>query len=218
MKIHMMVAAIALSSALGLSAMESGDDENYNKKIRKWVGGRFPLSGVFYASYYEYTQNPLKERPLIQAVSKGNRENMERLLASKQVGIDDKTPYGHTALDIAVSDAIASGKYEIVEWLITRGANINTQDNSGANLLVTFACAGKHDKVKEFIQRGVKVNTTREVEQLLMQCHGEKNRAALIKILVDDAGLDQAVLDEASSVVRLAPKIAPKRRKTCSIS
>ncbi len=192
MKIHMMVAAIALSSALGLSAMESGDyDENnnnmgsdtaedYTKEVR--------ASRIRQCSGYQITAE----------AALGNLEKVSELLDSG-VAIDSKAtgmkgfyPTGLTALQAAVI-----GKQDkVVELLLERGANVNATSDGNDAPLGILVVQGKFEMAKKFIAKGAFLECSGiGGPTVLFDCAGEKG-AALVFLLVG-AGAEVDATDKS---------------------
>ena len=84
--------------------------------------------------------------PLLASADSGHTDVCELLLRKGRANIEDITPDGSTALNIAAGEGFVS----TVELLLSEGANVSTKDNEGFTPLLIAAKNG-HAKVCELL-------------------------------------------------------------------
>lgn len=97
--------------------------------------------------------------PLMLAAMYGHKTAMEALLnagADPNLGGEEEFEEGTTALMCIASSLFASNRAEIIKFLVNRGADVNTRNDSGETALIV---AGDNaDSVKALIEAGADVN------------------------------------------------------------
>lgn len=92
---------------------------------------------------------------LIAAVKEGNLEKVKNIIQESPDQIHAKNKQGKTALRLACE----KNNVEITEYLISRGADVNSTDNQGNSILFFSCIRFKHDAAKILVQNGADVNS-----------------------------------------------------------
>ena len=148
MKIRMMVAAIALSSALGVSAMEDELDKGSQLVVAAAEG---------------------KKQKVIDLLNEGVAIESKR---KSESWMKKESLVGKTALQAAVD----YDQDEVVKFLVECGANVNIGDpQSRSTPLFTLVFSGKYEMVEFLLAHGADVDARNIVGQTpLFQCNGEE--------------------------------------------
>ena len=113
-------------------------------------------SGI--AALKEFCRMAKKPEPAAQlflAVENGHCDVVTAILSKKGARLNVKeTTFGMTALHVAAS----KGNKEIVELLLTRGADIEAKEDTGRTALHTAAFRGYMEIVKYLLEKGAKIN------------------------------------------------------------
>jgi len=118
--------------------------------------------------------------PFIRAAQEDNLEALTALVAGKDVNLRDKTTHT-TALEHAVRNA----NREMVQLLISSGANVNATNESGETALMMLDEDATSDLVWDLINAGAAVKTQDESgNTALMQAAMSSNLEA-VKALID---------------------------------
>lgn len=109
---------------------------------------------------------------LHNAIQKGDVARVKTLISNNKELIHMKSDKGLTPLHLAVQN----GKLEIVEFLISQGADINAKDSEGNTPLITALAFRKTDTAKFLISKGADVrirNAQDEPPVILALMHGQ---------------------------------------------
>lgn len=126
--------------------------------------------------------------PLIAATQKGHLK-IAKLLVEKNIDIDEMSQNGKSALHFAVENQF----YDIVEFLLNNGANVNHKA-LGLTPLHLAAFAGNLDIVKILLQKGALVNAKNFSDTTPLSIAVQKNHYEIVKYLVEN-GADVYVQD-----------------------
>ncbi|KAF1319978.1 Serine/threonine protein kinase, partial [Globisporangium splendens] len=129
-------------------------------------------------------------RPLLYAVSSGEVECVQMLLAYSRTNIDGKVN-GRTALSLAVEHGIA----EIVQLLVDRGADVTEKDLFGRSLLSYAAKAGQTEIARILVDRGADVTEKDGYGRSPLSYAAEAGHAEIVQLLID-LGADVTEKDE----------------------
>ena len=100
-------------------------------------------------------KKPEPAAQLFLAVENGHCDVVTAILSKKGARLNVKeTTFGMTALHVAAS----KGNKEIVELLLTRGADIEAREDTGRTALHTAAFRGYMEIVKFLLEKGAKIN------------------------------------------------------------
>lgn len=122
--------------------------------------------------------------PFVRAAQEDDLEALTALIAGQDVNLRDGQS-GTTALEHAVKNA----NLEMVELLLSSGANVNAKNEDGATVLMMLDDDATSDLVWELINAGADVNLKDESgNTALMQTASENNSEALKALL--DAGAE----------------------------
>lgn len=124
--------------------------------------------------------------PLIAAAMTDDLQALEALLTRENVNVRDKN-LGTTALEYAVSN----GNREMVQLLLTAGADVNSVNKSKETVLMMLGEEATADIVWDLINAGVKIDLKDEDgDTALMASAEEKNLPALTTLVHAGAKLD----------------------------
>jgi ankyrin repeat protein len=95
----------------------------------------------------------------LAAASSGNIKEVQRLLDDEGVNVNSKSTSGITAL-MLVCSLNKDYKYraEMVNFLISRGANVNIGDNMGRTPLIMASIHNDVEMAKLFLEKGANVD------------------------------------------------------------
>jgi ankyrin repeat protein len=128
--------------------------------------------------------------PFVKAAFDDNLEELSSLIAETDVNLRDKTT-GTTALDHAVDN----GNREMVELLLSRGANVNARNGSGRTALMRIGEEATSDLVWDLLNAGAEVNVKSETGETALITAAYQNNVEALKALLD-AGADVSNKDE----------------------
>ena len=155
---------------------------------------------------------PKKVFPLIEAIKRGDIEEVRALLAQganpneRETQVVERKWLRTSVLDLpkewaktALMQAVMSGKKEIVELLLDSGAEVDTGDVHGSTAL---ACTGNVEIAKLLIDRGADVNV-RAFEPVLTAAAMEQ-RIDLMRLFLDN-GADINATDSEGFTALMEP-------------
>lgn len=126
------------------------------------------------------------EDPMIKAAQEDNMEEVQQLLPGRDVNLRDKRS-GTTALE----HAVRNGNRELVQLLLSAGADVNIRNEGGQTVLMMLGEEATADLVWDLINAGAKVNQKdNEGNTPLIEAAGFNNIEALKTLL--DAGAEVA--------------------------
>lgn len=128
--------------------------------------------------------------PFVKAAFDDNLEELSSLIPETDVNLRDKTT-GTTALDHAVDN----GNREMVELLLSRGANVNARNGSGRTALMRIGEDATSDLVWDLLNAGAEVNHKSETGETALITAAYQNNVEALKALLD-AGADVNSKDE----------------------
>jgi hypothetical protein len=130
------------------------------------------------------------EDPMIKAAQEDNLEQIQQLLPGKNVNLRDKR-----SSTTALEHAVRNGNREMIQLLISAGANVNLRNTGGQTVLMMLGEEATADLVWDLINAGAKVNQKdSEGNTPLIEAAGFNNIEALRTLL--DAGAEIAVANE----------------------
>jgi hypothetical protein len=128
--------------------------------------------------------------PMIKAAQEDNLEEVQQLLPGRDVDLRDKRS-GTTALE----HAVRNGNREMVQLLLSAGADVNARNAGGQSVLMMLGEEATTDLVWDLINAGAKVNQKdNEGNTPLIEAAGFNNIEALKTLL--DAGAEIAAWNE----------------------
>jgi ankyrin repeat protein len=128
--------------------------------------------------------------PFVKAAFDDNLKELSSLIPETDVNLRDKTT-GTTALDHAVDN----GNREMVELLLSRGANVNARNGSGRTALMRIGEEATSDLVWDLLNAGAEVNFKSETGETALITAAYQNNVEALKALLD-AGADVSNKDE----------------------
>lgn len=84
---------------------------------------------------------------LIEATQKGDFEEVKRILENDEAPVDSRDQEGNTALHWAVYSSFKPVYYEIFEYLVQKGANIDWENNTENHSVLDWAVIAGNDRV-----------------------------------------------------------------------
>jgi len=135
---------------------------------------------------------------LIKASENGDIETANTLLNQ---GADiDEFSIGHTPLMSAAS----YGKFDMVKFLLDRGAGINVKSDGGWTALKIASERGYSDIVKLLLDRGADVNVRNEPYATALHVAVLNNHANIVKMLIDK-NADLSIKGRCNSFAEITP-------------
>jgi len=132
-----------------------------------------------------------QDNPLVEAVQKGNQQELERLLRNgADVNVRDGN--GNTPL----ASAVLLGDVEAVRMLLDHGADVNARGSFGTPPLILASMAGSSEIVRMLLNKGAAVNVRGRHGATPLITAAMYNSPEVVKILLD-AGADVSVQDIA---------------------
>jgi hypothetical protein len=131
------------------------------------------------------------EQRLLDAVGRGDRKTVERLL-ERGVTVHAKDDLGRNTLFLAVLDA---GDLELVRWLHARGAAVDERDTGGRTPASFAAAAGRLDIVRYLMESGAAVDG-RDGQQRTPLFHAALGDHVDVVTFLLDRGADVNVRDQ----------------------
>lgn len=131
-----------------------------------------------------------KENALFAAVQKSNLAIIDRLLKS-EVDLKAKNSNGQTVL-------IRAAKPEVVERLLTAGANIDTQDDQGWTPLMMAVFNGDFEVTEKLLEKGANIQIRNNFgENALMMANFSDEE--IIRLLLQTARLQPTLADDEAT-------------------
>jgi ankyrin repeat protein len=121
-----------------------------------------------------------RKRHIIQAIHASQLDRIKGLLNDDPAVVDARDSAGDTILHKAVS----LGNVEIIEYLLTKGANVNSRDNSDIRPLHQAARLGSADVAGLLISRGADVNAIDFQGQTALHLATRNGHSNLVVMLV----------------------------------
>jgi len=128
--------------------------------------------------------------PFVKAAQEDDIETMQALIAETDVNVRDKDT-DSSALD----QAVQNGNHEIVQLLISHGANVNAVDEAGRTPLMRVGEDATCDLVWNLISAGARVNHKDETGDTALMNAAYRNNSEILKTLLE-AGADVNMADE----------------------
>lgn len=122
--------------------------------------------------------------PFVKAASEDNLEEVARLIVGIDVNLRDEAT-GTTALD----EAIDNGNREMVELLLSRGADVKRRGESGRTILMRLDDDATSDLVWDLINAGAEVNAKSETGDTPLMAAAYEENGEILKALLE-AGAD----------------------------
>ena len=122
--------------------------------------------------------------PFVKAASEDNLEEVARLIVGIDVNLRDEAT-GTTALD----EAVDNGNREMVELLLSRGANVKRRGESGRTILMRLDDDATSDLVWDLINAGAEVNAKSETGDTPLMAAAYEENGEILKTLLE-AGAD----------------------------
>jgi len=129
-----------------------------------------------------YARRVHEETALHIAARLGERDRIKRLL-DEGADVEARTDYGATPLVFAT---IFATDMQTFEFLISKGADIRTQENDKSTLLHTAAAHGKLDIAKFLLTQKLDVNAKTEYESTPLHAAVANARTDLARLLLTD--------------------------------
>lgn len=120
------------------------------------------------------------EHPFVKAAQEDDLETLTSLIAGMDVNLRDKRS-GTTALEHAVRNA----NREMVQLLLSAGANVNAKDTSGETVLMMLDDDATSDLVWDLINAGATVNVKDEAGNTALLQASTANNLEAVKTLID---------------------------------
>jgi len=144
----------------------------------------------------------LKPAGIADAIKKGNRENISALM-EKYPDLLTITDYrGYTPLIIAVDE----GKKDMVEFLISQGADVNASGEKGLRPLHTAAQKGNADIAKLLILKGSDVNIVDKNKYTPLHYAVEERNTDIVKLLIENGADVNARTTEGVQPIHISSK------------
>jgi hypothetical protein len=122
--------------------------------------------------------------PFVKAVNEDDLQTVQALIADTDVNVRDADT-DKTALDHAVEN----GNREMVQLLLSHGANVNAVDEFGRTALMRLGEDSTSDLVWDLIGAGARVNQKDENGETALMAAAYRNNSNLVKELLE-AGAD----------------------------
>ena len=142
---------------------------------------------------------PSPEDPLVRAAQEDNLENVESLIAGADVNLRDKRS-NTTALE----HAVINGNREMVQLLLSRGADVNAKNSVGQTVLMMLDDEATSDLVWDLINAGAKVNDKDEGGETALISLASNNNPDALKALIEAGALVDARNDEGQTALMRA--------------
>lgn len=121
--------------------------------------------------------------PLYRAAKSGDKTTIESLINKDHIDVNEKSIREETALH----GACASGKLDIVKFLIQKGSDVNSQNKIGTTPLIYATINGHLDIINALIDNGADVN-------LLDYLRGSPLRWAALRPSWDPSGMNTEIV------------------------
>ncbi|HEV2883620.1 MAG TPA: ankyrin repeat domain-containing protein [Pyrinomonadaceae bacterium] len=120
------------------------------------------------------------EHPFVKAAQEDNLETVNALL--HQVDVNLRDPRTHTT---ALEHAVQNANSEMVQTLLSAGANVNAKNPYGQTVLMMLDGDATSDLVWELINAGAKVNTTDDNGSTPLMHMASNDNVVALKTLMD---------------------------------
>ena len=120
------------------------------------------------------------KHPFVKAASEDNLEEVARLIVGIDVNLRDEAT-GTTALD----EAVDNGNREMVELLLSRGADVKRRGESGRTILMRLDEDATSDLVWDLINAGAEVNTKSETGETPLMAAAYEENGEILKTLLE---------------------------------
>ncbi|MEI6972812.1 MAG: ankyrin repeat domain-containing protein [bacterium] len=128
-----------------------------------------------------YARRVHEETALHIAARLGDRGRIKRLL-DEGADVEARTDYGATPLVFAT---IFATDMQTFEFLVSKGANIRTQENDKSTLLHTAAAHGKQDIAEFLLTQKLDVNAKTEYQSTPLHAAVANARTEVVQLLLD---------------------------------
>jgi len=128
------------------------------------------------------TKEPFSGEHLNKAVLKLDLTELNRILDSGEVQVDTPDKYGFSPL----MQASQKGLIDMVETLLSKGADVNFQNDSGKTSLMLACYAGKLESVKELRHNSASYNLQDKGGSTALHWAMDKGDTELIEWLIED--------------------------------
>ena len=119
---------------------------------------------------------------LKKCADKGDLEKIKAITAKDEKVVNERLEKDETMLTIAAYN----GHYDVVAFLIDKGANIHLRNQSNNNALINASIKGHADVVKLLIDQGAKINARGNGGKTALHYAAQNNRTDVVKLLVDN--------------------------------
>jgi hypothetical protein len=136
------------------------------------------------------------------AATKGD---LQALQAEIDAGVDinlQNKKYGQTALALAVYNE----HFDVVEYLLNKGAETNVRMKNGQSALFIAAYMGKNKMIISLLQHGAIINIEDNVGDTPLHKAAEGGRSAAIKLLIEYGAKVNVINKTKSTPLHLAAK------------
>ena len=122
---------------------------------------------------------PNPEGKIFSAVNRGDVETVNKLLDREPTVALKADKKGRKPLYYAAK----KGKLEVVQVLVSKGANVNDRDEKGETALFIACVKGHNDVVKFLVERGADVNTKTEKGKTPLEMAKKGGHKEIIQML-----------------------------------
>ena len=143
-----------------------------------------------------------RRRALVDAVSRGNREKIELLIA-QGADVNARDSNGNTPLMLAAR----SGHSEIVQFLIARGADVHLKDNLGNTSLIDsarYASEFALEVIEILIAEGADVHAKNKYRNTALINAVRSGRSDVVELLVKEGADVNAKSKNGQTALKLA--------------
>lgn len=120
------------------------------------------------------------EDPFIKAAQEDNIETVERLIAESDVNLRDKQS-GTTALEHAVQN----GNRELVQLLLSRGADVNARNGGGETVLMMLDEDATIDLIWDLVNAGAKTDAADQSGNTALINSSSRNNVEVVRTLLE---------------------------------
>jgi hypothetical protein len=139
------------------------------------------------------------EDPFIKAAQEDNIETVERLIAESDVNLRDKRS-GTTALEHAVQN----GNRELIQLLLSRGADVNSRNGSGETVLMMLDEDATSDLIWDLVNAGANVNGTDQAGNTPLIDAAYRNNVDALKTLLEAGAKVECKNKEGQTALMMA--------------